>query len=82
MVRPATSHEDLEVARALFVEYVEALKYDTCFDNFDQEMSDLPKGYGPPGGALLISCSGTDVVGVVGLMAVGPKTVEMKRLYV
>lgn len=81
-VRPAISCEDIEAARALFVEYAEALDYDTCFGNFDQEMADFPGPYLAPAGTLLIARTGAHAVGVVGLVEAGPKMAEMKRLYV
>jgi GNAT superfamily N-acetyltransferase len=81
-VRIAAGPGDMVRVRSLFVEYAEAFDYDTCFDNFDQEMADLPGAYGPPNGVLLIANHEGEPVGAVGLKSINLKVAEIKRLYV
>jgi len=81
-IRAAVSPNDIAAVRDLFVEYAEALNYETCFDGFAEEISDFPGAYGPPRGVLLIACRDGQPVGAVGLWPHEDQTAEMKRLYV
>ena len=82
LVRIAAGPDDIIAVRSLFIEYAQALDYDTCFDDFDQEMSGLPGEYGPPTGSLLIAYHGGEPIGAVGLRSITPEIAEIKRLYV
>ena len=70
----------------LFREYANALKVDLCFQNFEDELRDLPGEYAQPHGTLLLAL----VDGAfAGCCAVRPlhavdyaNACEMKRLYV
>ena len=73
---------DIGEIRRLFVEYAESLGYDLGFQNFDDEVANLPGAYAPPGGALLLARTGGAVAGGIGLRALEPGICEMKRLYV
>jgi ribosomal protein S18 acetylase RimI-like enzyme len=81
LVRPALDTE-MECVRCLFREYAAGLSVSLCFQNFDQELAQLPGYYSPPRGALLLGeCAGA-VSGVVALRPASDTAAEMKRLYV
>ena len=66
----------------LFSEYAQSLGIDLCFQQFDQELAELPGSYAAPEGRLLIAQYAEVDVGCVALRKMGPGTCEMKRLYV
>src|SRR5437588_234721 len=73
---------DLAVARGLFAEYASSLDTDLCFQNFEQELNDLPGRYAPPRGRLLLAWEQTEAAGCVALREFAAGICEMKRLYV
>jgi ribosomal protein S18 acetylase RimI-like enzyme len=73
---------DVEAARALFVEYGDSLGVDLSFQDFEREVAELPSGYGPPTGALLLALADGKPVGCVAVRGLEPGVCELKRLYV
>jgi ribosomal protein S18 acetylase RimI-like enzyme len=78
----ARSRGHLDTVRELFKEYADALDIDLCFQNFNQELADLPGKYAPPEGRLLLALEGAEAAGCVALRKIGKNFCEMKRLYV
>src|SRR5215467_1113454 len=79
---PANTQQDISRARTLFEEYAESLGISLCFQNFDQELKNLPGKYAPPDGLLLLGTENDDLAGCIALRKLSPKVCEMKRLFV
>jgi ribosomal protein S18 acetylase RimI-like enzyme len=76
------SEEDLQHTRELFQEYEAALGICLCFQDFAQELANLPGDYAPPHGRLFLALDATQLAGCVALRRIDDATCEMKRLYV
>ena len=77
----ASSPEEIQHARELFEEYAAWLKIDLCFQNFAQELANLPGDYAPPGGRLLLAIEENQIAGCVALRKIDDSACEMKRLF-
>ena len=73
---------DIQQARELFQEYEAGLGIILCFQNFAEELANLPGDYAPPRGCLLLASEFDQVMGCVALRPLGPTICEMKRLFV
>ena len=81
-ITQATTQQDIEQARELFREYEAILGLSLCFQNFADELANLPCEYAPPRGRLLLAREYDQLLGCIALRPVGPTTCEMKRLFV
>jgi ribosomal protein S18 acetylase RimI-like enzyme len=77
----AESPVQIAQARELFLEYARSLGFSLCFQNFDQELADLPGDYAPPEGRLLLAEYEGHLAGCVALHKLNSVICEMKRLY-
>jgi GNAT superfamily N-acetyltransferase len=78
----ADSIEQVKIARELFLEYAAEIDIDLSFQNFEQEVAELPGKYSPPAGILLLAMDGDQAVGCIAMRPLGDGICEMKRLYV
>jgi GNAT superfamily N-acetyltransferase len=77
----AESPAQIAQARELFLEYAQSLGFSLCFQNFDQELANLPGDYSPPDGRLLLAEYEGQLAGCVALHKLEERICEMKRLY-
>jgi len=76
------SIDDVEVVRALFLEYQDWLGVDLCFQGFEEELAQLPGCYAAPHGAVFLATDAGVAIGCVGIRPHGERDAELKRLYV
>ena len=90
-IRDATVPDDIQIVRILFEEYAKGLGVDLCFQNFAEELADLPGKYSRPKGRLLVACDipshsegrkEQSFAACVALRPASDNSCEMKRLYV
>ena len=78
----ATTDKHVEAARTLFEEYAASLGFSLCFQNFDQELKNLPGDYALPDGRLLLAVEDDQLAGCIALRKLSDGVCEMKRLFV
>lgn len=78
----AEKGENPEIIRKLFEEYAESLGFDLSFQNFNEELANLPGEYAPPMGCLLLAIHKNEAAGCVALRQIAKTICEMKRLFV
>jgi putative acetyltransferase len=81
-VRRATTPADFAAVRELFSEYAASLGFNLHFQQFHQELAELPGGYAAPGGCLLLGEVDGLPAGCVGVRPLEGDACEIKRLYV
>jgi len=90
---PVETDKDFETAKTLFAEYLDFLKEEFCeyadvpwlvqyYQDFEEEIDNLPDRYKQPEGSILLAKYNGQPAGCVGLREVSSGVCEMKRLYV
>lgn len=82
IIKNVTSEPLLSEVRDIFREYQESLGFDLCFQNFEEEIDDLPGKYAPPRGRLFLAINNEEVAGCAALRPFQGEQCELKRLYV
>ncbi len=78
----AETEEQIQQIRGLFTEYAASLGFDLCFQDFENELAELPGDFALPDGRLLMAVGGTTAAGCVALKKIEDDVCEMSRLYV
>lgn len=85
-LQPVLDNGQLEAVRELFREYARSLSVDLCFQNFEEELAQLPGEYASPRGALYTVCVDGELAGCCAMRPLDAvdysNACEMKRLYV
>ena len=76
------SQEEIQQVKFLFSEYASSLDFDLSFQNFEDELANLPGEYSLPSGALLLAYYEESAAGCVAMRKLAEDICEMKRLYV
>jgi putative acetyltransferase len=74
-------HPQLPATRELLREYQRSLGIDLCFQDFENELLELPGAYAPPDGRLYAALIGQQLAGSIALRRHDAISCEMKRLY-
>lgn len=74
--------EEYQAAANLFREYAAWLGIDLGFQNFDAELSDLPRMYGLPKAQIILSKLGQEYTGCIAIRPINDRIAELKRMYV
>ena len=78
----AETAEQIEQARGLFREYEAWFGMNLCFQNFDEEVANLPGRYAAPEGRLYLAFADEKLAGCIALRKLEEGICEMKRLFV
>ncbi|MEZ2446157.1 ribosomal protein S18 acetylase RimI-like enzyme [Chitinophaga sp. W3I9] len=78
----AEDSKHLNQVKLLFREYANWLNVDLSFQQFEDELANLPGVYVPPTGALFLALVDGQLAGCVAVRSFDNSTAEMKRLFV
>ncbi|MFX0033142.1 MAG: GNAT family N-acetyltransferase [Candidatus Hodarchaeota archaeon] len=78
----ANTKEQIEIVRDMFKEYAEYLQIDLDFQNFNEELANLPGDYSTPSGSILLAYFNNHLAGCIALRKYNKSICEIKRLYV
>ena len=77
-----TGEPGITVVRTLFREYWDSFGFTPCFQNFGEELAELPGRYEPPSGRLGVAYIEGEPAGCIALRRIDDRRCEAKRLYV
>ncbi|MHC4636272.1 MAG: GNAT family N-acetyltransferase [Planctomycetota bacterium] len=79
---PVKTDGDIEKARKLFVEYHDFLGFDLGFENYNEELANLPGEYAPPAGCILLATYEQELIGCTAIKQLDDGVCEMRRLFI
>ena len=77
-----TAYDEPDKVRELFVEYQTTMGLDLRFQNFNDELANLPGKYAEPLGRLYIATYDGNLAGCIAIRAIDEESCEMKRMFV
>src|SRR5688500_9958863 len=80
-IRQTQGDDDVQAAKTLFREYETWLGMSLCFQNFEEELANLPGNYSPPDGRLFLAYIDDVLAGCIALRKYEHGVCEMKRLF-
>jgi len=78
----ATTTSDYAAAQDMFRAYAKTININLDFQNFEEELTDLPKMYSPPHGGIILARDHEWVFGCVAIRRINESEGELKRMYV
>lgn len=81
-IHHAQNPSEFDTGKQLFLEYAESLEFDICFQNFEQELTDIQVQYGETNGCLLLVETDGQTVGCAGVRRWQGDIAELKRMYI
>lgn len=81
-IREVDNAADYATAGQLFREYAASLDFDLDFQDFEEELSHLPKHYGPPKGCILLAFAAEEPAGCIAIRSFSETQAELKRMFV
>lgn len=78
----AETFDQIEETKKLFREYESWFGLNMCFQNFDEEVANLPGKYVKPDGRLFLAYADETLAGCIALRKLEEEICEMKRLFV
>jgi GNAT superfamily N-acetyltransferase len=69
-------------AKNIIQQYADSLGFNLDFQQFDEEVNDLPSMYSAPNGAIILAYENETAVGCIALRKWNDTTAEIKRMYV
>ena len=63
----AENKNDFLNAKLLFIEYAESLEFSLRFQDFDEEINNIPGKYSKPDGCIILAWDNSDCVGCIAM---------------
>lgn len=81
LFKKASTKEEYELGQSLFSKYAEDIGIDLSFQDFEKELLQLEKQYGPPEGSLFLIFEDTTPIGCFAIRKLESQICELKRMF-